>query len=203
MSDAQVLAATLSIMLVGAMSPGASFLLVAQRSVMFCRRDGVAMALGMGAAAVVFNVVAILGFAAVLNSLQWLKALGGIYLLYLAFKTWKTASVQIGLTGKDGIERRGTLLQSFWIGLTAHLLNPKALLFYVSALSVFMASKRSFFAHALLLPLVLFLEVAWYSTVAICFSNPRLQSLYLTFRKWVDRIAATMLGILGATIMFV
>jgi threonine/homoserine/homoserine lactone efflux protein len=201
MSDNEALVATLSILLVGAMSPGASFILIAQRSVRFSRRDGIAMAFGMGVAAIAFNITGIFGFSFVLDSLPWLKVLGGAYLLYLAMRTWKSASAQIIFSRNLDGERKSRIFQSFRIGFVAHILNPKALLFYISALSVFVEGEREFIYQILLLASVFMLEVGWYSTVEILFSNARLQSYYLAFRCWIDRISATTLGVLGVAII--
>jgi threonine/homoserine/homoserine lactone efflux protein len=80
----------------GAMSPGQSFILVARTAVASSRRDGMAVALGMGVGCFIFALVALLGLQSLLLALPWLystlKVLGGAYLVYLAFKMLRGAS---------------------------------------------------------------------------------------------------------------
>ncbi len=47
--------------LIGAVSPGPSFVLVAKESVSASRKNGIAAALGMGAGGLVFSIISLLG----------------------------------------------------------------------------------------------------------------------------------------------
>ncbi|MDR5665085.1 LysE family translocator, partial [Burkholderia cenocepacia] len=40
-------------------------------------------------------------------------------------------------------------------------------------------------------------EFSWYTLVALCFSTRRPRELYLRAKKWVDRIAAGAITLLG------
>jgi threonine/homoserine/homoserine lactone efflux protein len=86
----------LGTLLIGAISPGPSFVLVARTAVAASRRDGLAAALGMGVGGVVFGGLALLGLSAVLTQVPWLyagfKLLGGLYLAYLAVRLWRGAA---------------------------------------------------------------------------------------------------------------
>src|SRR5260221_5691868 len=90
MQPAIVIAGILGAILIGAMSPGPSFVLVARTSIALGRRDGLAAALGMGIGGVVFGALALLGLQALLTRLAWLadglKLAGCAYLLYLAVR---------------------------------------------------------------------------------------------------------------------
>ena len=61
MEPVAALAVLLGVLLVGSVSPGPSFVLVARMAVARSRRDGVAAALGMGVGAVVFTTLVLLG----------------------------------------------------------------------------------------------------------------------------------------------
>jgi threonine/homoserine/homoserine lactone efflux protein len=62
MSPSTAIAAILTALLIGAMSPGPSFVIVARNSIGLSRRDGLATALGMGIGGVFFSGIALLGF---------------------------------------------------------------------------------------------------------------------------------------------
>ncbi len=83
----------LGALVLGAISPGPSFLFVARTAVAASRRSGIASAAGMGLGASIVCALALLGVRTVLAQAQWLyvtfKLLGGIYLCYLAWRLWR------------------------------------------------------------------------------------------------------------------
>jgi threonine/homoserine/homoserine lactone efflux protein len=86
----------LGAILLGAISPGPSFVLVARTAVAVSRRDALATALGMGVGGLIFAGTALLGLMVVLASVPWLylaiKVAGACYLLYLALSLWNGAN---------------------------------------------------------------------------------------------------------------
>src|SRR5215470_6182337 len=90
-----VLSSILGALLIGAISPGPSFVLVARISVARSRRDGLAAALAMGVGGVILGGLALLGLRTLLMQAGWLylglKIIGGLYLLYLAARLWRGA----------------------------------------------------------------------------------------------------------------
>ena len=81
--------------IIGVMSPGPSFIFVAQTTLSKSRQHGIATSLGMGTGAVFFTLVACFGLFVVLEMSPFLygtlKFVGGLYLLYLAYKIWKSS----------------------------------------------------------------------------------------------------------------
>src|SRR5258707_5688314 len=89
-------AAILAALLMGAMSPGPSFVLVARNAIGLSRTDGLATALGMGVGGVFFSGIALAGLYTLLSAVEWLyvslKVAGGLYLIYIASKIWRGAA---------------------------------------------------------------------------------------------------------------
>ena len=79
--------------LFGAMSPGASFLLVARMAMSSSRRTALSVAAGMGFGASVFAAIAQAGLRTLLTLIPslytGLKIAGGCYLLWLALKMFR------------------------------------------------------------------------------------------------------------------
>src|ERR1700756_1624224 len=96
MSASTAIATILVALLLGAMSPGPSFVIVARNAIGLSRSDGLATALGMGTGGVFFSAIALLGLYTLLATVEWLyiglKVAGGIYLVYLASKIWRGAA---------------------------------------------------------------------------------------------------------------
>lgn len=88
----------LTLLTLGAMTPGPSFLLVAQTAMSGSRRQAFSVALGMGIGALIFALLASFGLVTLFQTVPELyltfKLLGGLYLCVLAVRIWKQGSNQ-------------------------------------------------------------------------------------------------------------
>src|ERR1700761_9370764 len=120
MTAQAAIAAILGALLIGAMSPGPSFLVVARNAIGLSRRDGLATALGMGIGGVFFSGIALLGLYTLLAAVTWLyvslKVAGGLYLIYLASKIWRGAKTPLAFN-QGQANASANPRKSFWIGL--------------------------------------------------------------------------------------
>jgi RhtB (resistance to homoserine/threonine) family protein len=186
--------------LVGAMSPGPSFLLVARTAMSGSRRNGVAAAVGMGIGAIIFAVLALLGLKAILTSIPWLymilKLIGGTYLVYLGIKIWRGAKEPLGVELTD-TEGQKTWRRAFITALFTQLSNPKTTVFYGSIFASLLPQAVPL-PITLALPIcVLFVETGWYSVVAVLLSSTAPRAAYLRSKVWIDRTAGGVMGLLG------
>jgi threonine/homoserine/homoserine lactone efflux protein len=185
---------------VGAISPGPSFVLVARVAVAQSRRDGLAAALGMGAGGVILGGLALLGLQALLAQAGWLyavlKALGGLYLLYLALMLWRGATEPIRVTPAAEDSASG-IVRSFTLALATQVSNPKAIAVYGSIFAALLPEHVPLWV-LVALPIGLFaIEAGWYAIVAYAFSAERPRAAYLRSKRWIDRLAAAVMGALG------
>src|SRR4051812_9982178 len=185
----------------GAMSPGPSFILVARTSVARSRADGLAMALAMGAGGVLFAVLALAGVHAVLATVpvvyEALKVLGGIYLVYLAWMLWRHAAAPIDLEKIGSSSRR-----SFRLGLATQVSNPKTAVVYATVFVSLLPKEVPLWAMLVLPVLIFCIEAGWYSIVALALSSPAPAAAYLRWKRWIDRAAGTVMGVLGFKLIF-
>lgn len=194
------LAGVLGALLIGAISPGPSFVLVARTSMAMSRMDGLFTALGMGMGGVVFSAVVLLGLQAVLASVPWLylalKLVGGLYLIYIAVRIWRGAREPIVLPGAEE-GTRGCLKTSFLLGLFTQLSNPKTAVVYGSIFAALLPHSLPLSATLVLPFLVFLVEAGWYSIVALALSSESSRGAYLRSKLHVDRIAGGVMGLLG------
>lgn len=208
MTPITAVASILFAILLGAMSPGPSFVLVARNAIGLSRRDGIATALGMGIGGVLFSGVALAGLYTLLTAVQWLylalKVAGGMYLLYLASRIWRGASgpLLIGPGDANGETGRGDAGKSFWLGLSTQLSNPKTAIVYGSIFVALLPKHPPLWCYFTLPLLVFAIEAGWYTVVAVCFSARRPREIYLGMKKWIDRLAAGAIGALGLRLLF-
>ncbi|WP_233869837.1 LysE family translocator [Paraburkholderia adhaesiva] len=204
MSPLAAVVSILAAVLLGAMSPGPSFVLVARNSIGLSRRDGVATALGMGTGAICFAGIALAGLYTVLATVAWLyaglKIAGGAYLLYIASRIWRGAAQPISMDGTAStVSRPG---KSFWVGLTTQLSNPKTAIAYGSIFVALLPHNPPLWCYFALPPFVFAIETGWYTVVALCFSSQRPRELYLRAKRWIDRAAAGAIAALGLRLIF-
>lgn len=204
MTPTTAVASILAAILLGAMSPGPSFVLVARNAIGLSRRDGIATALGMGIGGVVFSGVALAGLYTLLTAVHWLyialKVAGGAYLLYLASRIWRGASRPLSL-GASGETHRLDARRSFWLGLSTQLSNPKTAIVYGSIFVALLPQHPPVWCYFALPPLVFAIEAGWYTVVAVCFSGRRPREAYLRAKKWIDWLAGGAIGALGLRLM--
>jgi threonine/homoserine/homoserine lactone efflux protein len=204
MDNAAVLLGISAAILLGAMSPGPSFVIVARTAVSGSRGHGILAALGMGIGGAAFALAALLGLQALLSAVpalhRALQIAGACYLLFIAYRLWKAAPTPFGDFGKDTDSRHGSL-QAFAMGLGTQISNPKAALVYASVFSAVLTTKPSGAIAATLVSVIFAIEFGWYTLVAIAFSTQSARQTYGTWKAWIDRLAAGAMGALGVKLL--
>lgn len=125
------------------LTPGADMTYVIARSATQGRGAGIAASFGIAAGSFVHSLLAALGIAALLQqsatAFLLIKMLGAGYLLYLAWKAWRSPiSAPAGGTTLPRIP----LLRVFGEGLLTNLFNPKVALFILAFLPQFVDPHR-------------------------------------------------------------
>jgi threonine/homoserine/homoserine lactone efflux protein len=204
MDNLATLIAVLVAILLGAMSPGPSFLVVARTAVAGSRGRGILAALGMGCGGAAFALVALLGLQLLLTAVpamyKALQVAGAAYLLLIAYRLWKSAPRALDMADHE-LVRRNLRRRTFVLGLATQLSNPKTAIVYASVFSAVLPSEPSLSAVAALTVTVFAIEFGWYTLVAIAFSTGSARQAYARGKKWIDRLAAGAMTALGVKIL--
>jgi len=127
-----------------AISPGPDNIFVLTQSVARGSKYGIAIASGLVTGCIVHTSIVALGFAVIIRDNEWLfysiKIAGAVYLLYLAFKIFKSDS---SIEFSDSKTSSQSLWKLYKIGITMNVLNPKVTLFFLALLPQFVI-KNSF-----------------------------------------------------------
>lgn len=200
MSDVTTLLGIAAAITVAAVSPGPTLLMVARTAVARTRGDGLAAALGVGVAGVLYAIAALAGLKALLLSTPSvaiaIKVAGGGYLIYLAIRLLLGARTPLELSEPVTQHRRAPVGRSVLLGLTTHLSNPKTVVVYASVFTAFLPGRASF-ALVLAVPVAIFLvEFGWYALVALALAAGRPRRIYARLKASIDRAAgATLIGV--------
>lgn len=195
------IAATL---MIGAISPGPSFVYVAQNAVARSRHHGLVTALGTGVGAAIFALLALLGLQAFLLAVPVaytaLKIVGGVYLLWLAYKIIRHSREPLSM-GKVSMGEK-SLLATFRDGLFTQLSNPKTAVVFASIFTALLPREIPVYYY-IALPLISFIiDAGWYSLVTVALSTERSRTVYIRFKTAIDRVAGSVMGLLGLKLIF-
>jgi|688.fasta_scaffold158525_2 threonine/homoserine/homoserine lactone efflux protein len=180
----------------GAMSPGPSFIVVAQAALSRGRRVGLLTALGMALAGSLYALVAVLGVAALLSAtpLAFLivKVIGAIYLGYIGYSMIRHAAASLGSPDGSKATKAG-----FWTGLIVQLSNPKTIVVYTAVFAALMPKDPDGWLIGALPLSIGLIEGGWYTLVAAVFARPWASTRYASAKKPIDRFAGALMILLA------
>ncbi|WP_420014296.1 LysE family transporter [Sulfitobacter sediminis] len=175
-------------------APGAALLYFVKTTVASGRAAGIATGLGLGTAAALWTLAALLGLEAVFALFPWtytaLKLGGAAYLIWIAVQTWRHARMPLG----DAPAPRGRAVLS---GLLLNLGNPKSMLFAAAVIVVVFPQGLAPADIAVITLNHWLLELAFYAGFALLLDTGPARRGYLRLKPVLDRVAATLLGALG------
>lgn len=179
-------------------SPGPALLYAIRTALSAGRAAGIATGLGLGTMAALWTLAALLGLEGLFRAFPWayaaMKAAGALYLIWIAVQTWRSARDPVAETARP---RR----RAFLGGALVNLANPKSVVFAAAVLVVIFPPGLAVADKALIVLNHLAVEAAFYSVLAVSMTTPAVSRRYLALKPAFDRIAAVILGALGARLL--
>ena len=179
-------------------SPGAALLYMIRTTVASGRRAGMLTGIGLGTAAALWTLAALLGLEIVFALFPWtytaLKIAGAMYLAYLAIQTWRHARDPLG---DSTIPPGRSILSGFLVNAG----NPKSMLFAAAVIVVVFPEGLAARDIALITLNHWVVELCFYALFATALGSAPARRGYLSLKPVLDRIAATLLGALGLRLL--
>lgn len=199
------LMAAYTLYLVAVVTPGPANLAIMGTAMNEGRKRAMIIALGIFTGSFTWAIAAALGLAAVLTRygevLQILKVLGGLYMLWLAFKAarglGRKASAQD--LEKPVSDRRASRL--YLTGYAIHLTNPKAIFGWLATISLGLPPGASASSVVLVVGGCLLTGFTVFMSYAFLFSTRRAVSLYRSARRPLDALMALVFGAAGVKML--
>lgn len=188
----------------GMFSPGPNILAVIGTAMAVNRRAGVALALGISVGSFIWATMTAIGLSALVSAyasiLTIIKVTGGLYLLWLSFKAFRSAASNKPLADLAEVSPRPPLA-FFLRGLAVQMTNPKAALTWIAIMSLGLDhSAPASSALAIVLGTTV-LSVAGYVAYALAFSTKRVVAAYSRARRWIDAALGVFFGFAGAKLL--
>ncbi|OTG81104.1 threonine export protein RhtC [Acinetobacter sp. ANC 4648] len=183
-------------------TPGPDFFLVSQTAISRSRKQSMFVVMGITAGVMFWAFLALMGLNIIFEKMAWLKhvmlVIGGLYLCWLGFQLLKSAFSQKVVTEEHTFELPQSNLRFFLKGFLTNLSNPKAVIYFGSVFSLFLANPDLDGVHSLLFLIVSVETVIWFGFVAFVFSLPRFKAAYQNSARWIDGISGGIFSIFGA-----
>ncbi len=188
-----------------AASPGPATLAVSTVSAGSGPRCGMTFGVGLALGLAFWGLVAATGLGAVLQAsthlLMALKIAGGLYLIWLAYGSARSA-IHPPVASRDlGHQDKGSGQRLFAKGLMLNLSNPKAVVAWMAALSVGLGPGDGLLNLFLATFGCAVIGLVIYFAYAAAFSMSTVRQGYAQFRRWIDGLVSTLLAIAGVSLI--
>ncbi|WP_436860909.1 LysE family translocator [Staphylococcus caeli] len=138
------LVAFITITLLIIIVPGPDFFVVMKNSITSGKGNGAMAALGITTGHVCYFLLAIFGIIFILANMYYvflaIKIMGAIYLIYLGIRSIISARQSMNFSTSQMKVHNVSYLTSYRQGFFSTILNPKALLYYISILPQFLST---------------------------------------------------------------
>ncbi|WP_282610396.1 LysE family translocator [Pelagibius sp. Alg239-R121] len=185
--------------LLSIMSPGPNILAIMGTSMSSGRSSGLALALGVSSGSLCWALLTATGLSAILASyaiaLTAIKIAGGLYLLWLAYKSFRAAGSRHDIEAKT-LEGKSLTPRGYFLrGLTIQMTNPKAALAWIAIISLGLQANAPLWVAAAIVIGTTFFSVTIHCIYAVAFSTKPMVRIYSRARRWIQ-------GFLGAFFAF-
>ena len=194
--------------LLGAMSPGPSFVVVMRNALNRGRGAGLAAAWAHASGIGFWALLTVTGLSVLAESVPALyvtiAVLGGAFLAWLGVKSLAHTG---GILGEEAGEKTGTPLQGAKEGGLIAFLNPKTGLFFLALFTPFVTQESGFTWKGLMVITPFFTDGLWFSTVTLLLVRPRALGFLKRRALLVNRISGIVLllfalGVFGNVVRF-
>jgi len=185
------------------LSPGPNLLIVVQSSLSSGRAAGIAAGCGVAAGDAIYAALGLFGMAALIaqsgDLFAVVKVVGGLYMLWLAWKTMKGGSAVV----VDDDSARSALppAKLFVRGLVTDLANPQTVLFFASIFAVTLTATTPAWAKAVSWLGIVVVSATWRCLLSFAFSRRRIRALYGRWQRAIERLAGAAFATFGAKLI--
>lgn len=205
MNEFAILATLASVHFIALMSPGPDVALVVQNASRHGRSTGIAIAAGLSVGILLHSLLSLTGVSYIVHQhptlFAALQLIGGSYLLYLGIGALRSLRQQ----RNNPLEQPQKLLkskrQAFLRGFTTNILNPKAVVFFVSLMSSLVPAGMSLTGKFSALLILFSLSFAWFSALAWLLSTARLQKKMMQAAIYIDGLCGVVFCLIGGGIL--
>jgi threonine/homoserine/homoserine lactone efflux protein len=191
--------------LLGIASPGPNVLAVIGTSMSIGRTSGVALAVGVAAGSLCWAVLTVLGLSALLSAyataLIVIKIGGGLSLLWLAYKAFRSAASTHDIEARELAGERRTWAGYFLRGLTIQMTNPKAALTWIAIVSLGLQHEAPAWVGVVIVLGTSLLSLILHLLYALAFSTATMVRIYSKSRRVIQATLGAFFAFAGIKLL--
>jgi threonine/homoserine/homoserine lactone efflux protein len=191
--------------LLASASPGPNVLAVIGTSMAVNRPSGMALAMGVATGTLTWGVLTAVGLSALLatyaSALFIIKVFGGLYLIWLACKAFRSALSAHDINAAELAGGRRTVWGYMWRGYIIQMTNPKAALAWIAIISLGLAPHAPLWVAGAIVGGTFILSVAVHLLYALAFSTPVMIVVYGRARRVIQGALGTFFGLAGLRLL--
>lgn len=189
----------------GIVSPGPNILAVIGTSMGVGRKSGIALALGVAAGSFCWSSLTVLGLSALLaayaHALIVIKIAGGFYLLWLAYKAFRSAASAHDIEAATLSGARRSPFGYFTRGFAVMMTNPKAALTWIAIISLGLQESAPLWVGFAIVAGTAILSVIFHCLYAVAFSTPVMVRLYSRARRFIQAALGAFFAFAGVKLL--
>ena len=173
-------------------SPGPDFALVLRQSLRAGRRAALWTSLGIGSGILVHSAYTVIGLGLVLRSspgaFTVMKIAGAAYLGWLGLQALRSRGTRPPEQSSESTADKFMSVSAAWLqGFLTNVLNPKAALFFIALFPTVVAAQTPRLIQAGYGLWMGLTTAAWFSVVAVVFTQDAVRRRFLRASIWIDR----------------
>lgn len=185
--------------------PGPNILAVIGTSMSVNRASGMALAIGVATGSFTCALLTVFGLSAVLatyaSALLAIKIFGGLYLLLLAYKSFKSAAFKHDIEPKELAGGRRTPFGYFRRGYIIQMTNPKAALAWIAIISLGLQEGAPLWVGAVIVLGTFALSIIIHLLYAVTFSTPVMVRIYSKAPRRIQAVLGTFFALAGLRLL--
>ena len=194
-----------SAFLLGVSSPGPNVLAIIGTSMSVNRKAGISLALGVASGSFTWAMLTALGLSAILATyaaaITMIKIVGGLYLLWLAYKAFKSAASAHDIEARALDAQTRTYLGYALRGYIIQMTNPKAALTWVAIIALGLKPGAPLWVAAVIVLGTFMLSIVIHVLYAMVFSTPIMVTLYGKARRYIQATLGTFFAFAGTKLL--
>lgn len=186
---------------IGAVSPGPDFAMVLRQSIAHGRQAAIATSAGIASAVLVHGAYTLLGVGLVVSQslllFSILKYVGAAYLIWLGISALRAPAPKAPDDLDAAPRREMGIAKAYGIGFLTNLLNPKAVLFFLSLFTTLVSAATPMATKGFYVGVMSLMLFVWFVLVSLFFTTPKIRGGFYRMGQWFNRATGAALILLA------
>ena len=182
---------------IGTVSPGPDFAMVLRQSIVHGRQAAIFTSAGVASAIFVHGTYTLLGVGLVVSQsiflFSVLKYVGAAYLIWLGIGALRAPAPKPPNDLDAPAQRVMTPAKAFGIGFLTNLLNPKAVLFFLSLFTTLVSAGTGVLNKGFYVASMSAMVLTWFVLVSMFFTASNVREGFYRMGQWFNRVTGAAL----------